>query len=319
MISRLIIPVILLLIPDICYSQGILLKLNLSKGYQFETETMVNLMVEQEFMGIRYNTMMDINTEQKFRVDYYDVDSNIVFISSYIRTKISVSSLLVNMEVNSESGNSSDSLSSVLSSICGKDFRIVMNRKGEIIRILGLNEIIENTVTESNLKVDQKEEFARNLVQSLGEEALMENYNTNRVFYPDFPVESGDSWQLNQTFVRSGIPMDLNAWIHFRGFNKGVATLKSEGSITSRNFKESSGKSMNPGNPYRISGNEISDKKIDIKTGLILESIVSQNISGSIITKSPDDLQQDITVPFRLISRCSIQTQPDQTVNGFND
>jgi len=112
------------------FSQGIKLSLQLPEGYRFTTETSVNLIVEQEFMGIRYNTQMEIATVLHLQVNGMDSDTSYVLSASYQKMDIRVSSILINMEVSTEWKNSQDSLSSVLRSMLGKEFSILLSDKG---------------------------------------------------------------------------------------------------------------------------------------------------------------------------------------------
>jgi hypothetical protein len=304
---------IVLLIHFIClsgYSQGIRLAINLPDGYRFNTEASVNLGVEQEFMGIRYNTQMEIITLMRMEVKGIDVDSNYIISARYQKMNIRVTSVLINMEVSSESLNPADSLSSILRKLQGMEFRILLNRKGEIIDITGLDEMIREISLSSNLPHEQKIEFTQNLIQSLGKEALQDNYRSNSSFYPDHIVNEMDQWEFSLTIMKNGIPMRLNSHIRLKDVSKNKAILISEGRISSqRNYIDQSS-ILSPDQTYYLTGSEISEIKIDLKTGLILESIVSQNVTGSIKTHSEEKKDQEILIPFKITSRSTIITSP---------
>jgi hypothetical protein len=292
------------------YSQGIRLAVNLPEGYRFNTETSVDLVVEQEFMGIRYNTQMKIITLMRMDIKGIDADSNYLVSASYQKMNIRVTSVLINMEVSSESLNPADSLSSILRKLQGKEFRILLNRKSEIIDITGLDEMIRDISLSSSLPAEQKLEFTQNLIQSLGKEALRDNYRSNSSFYPDQDVKEKDHWEFGMTIMKNGIPMRLNSHISLKDISKNKAILVSEGRISSqRNYLDRSS-ILSPDQTYYLTGSEVSEIKIDLRTGLILESIVSQNITGSIKTTSEEDKSQDILIPFKITSRSTITTSP---------
>jgi hypothetical protein len=292
------------------YSQGIRLAINLPEGYRFNTEASVDLSIEQEFMGIRYNTQMEINTLMLLEVTGIDADSNYILSAIYQRMNIRVISVLVNMEVSSESLNPADSLSLIIRNLRGKEFRIILNRKGEMVDITGLDELIREISFSSNLPNEQKIEFTQNLIQSLGKEALQDNYRSNSSFYPDQNVKETDQWEFGLTIMKNGIPMRLNSHIKLKDISKNKAILVSEGRISSqRNYIDQSS-ILSPDQTYYLTGSEVSEVKIDLKTGLILESIVSQNITGSIKTASEEDKTQEILIPFKITSRSTILTTP---------
>jgi len=294
------------------FSQGIKLSLQLPEGYRFTTETSVNLIVEQEFMGIRYNTQMEIATVLHLQVNGMDSDTSYVLSASYQKMDIRVSSILINMEVSTEWKNSQDSLSSVLRSMLGKEFSILLSDKGEAIDILGLDEMIDQTVSESSLPEVQKLEFSRNLIQSVGKDAVLDNYRNNSSFYPASAIKARDQWDSRMNFLKSGIPMELNAHIKVKELTRESAVLASEGQINSQTANREVGVSLESNQTFKLSGNEVSEKIIDLKTGLILESIVSQNISGTIRSPSENSGEEELVIPFKIISRCTMLSGPSE-------
>lgn len=306
-----VLTVLLLLVFSLSgFSQGIRLAINIPVGYRFNTEASVDLGVEQEFMGIRYNTQMEIITLMSLAVKGVDADSNYILSASYQKMNIRVTSVLINMEVSSESLNPVDSLSLILRNLRGKEFRIILNRKGEIIDIAGLDEMIREITLSSGLPTSQKIEFTQNLIQSLGKEALQDNYRSNSSFYPDHNVKEMDQWEFGLTIMKNGIPMMLNSDIRLKDISKNKGILVSEGRISSQRNYLDQGSILSPDQTYYLTGSEVSEIKIDLKTGLILESIVSQNVTGSIKTVSEENKDQVILIPFKISSRSTILTSP---------
>jgi hypothetical protein len=288
------------------------LSVNLPVGYSFNTETIVSLIVEQEFMGIQYNTQMETGSLMNMKVNGIDADSNYILTASYQRMNIRVTSLLINMEVNSETSVKGDSLSSILQLLKGKEFRVLLNRKGEISDIIGLDEMITSTTLSTSLQDEQKFEFTRNLIQSIGKEALLDNYRGNKAFYPDYDVKASSQWDFPMIMIKNGIPMELNSHIRLKEINRNMAILVSEGRISSQSKPADNAMNLQPNQNYYLIGNEVSEIKIDTRTGLIRESIVSQNITGSIKTPSEETPSQEMTIPFKIISRSSIITSPEK-------
>jgi len=292
------------------YSQTLNLALNLPEGYRFNTETTVNMIVEQEFMGIRYNTQMDIVTLLQMEVRELTPDSNYILSASYEKMDIRVSSILINMEVSSETTFSGDSLSGILKLLRGKEFEIEMSHKSEISDIRGIDELIIETVGSGSLPEDQKAEFTRNLIQSIGKEAIQDNYRSNASFYPGKSIKTRDQWETGMNLVKSGIPMYMNSRIRIKEIKGNEAILTAESKLVPQ--KPGSRESIDAAENqfYNFSGNEVSEKRMDTRTGLILESIISQNIAGTIRTPSPEEGGEEIVIPFKIISRSSILNSP---------
>jgi hypothetical protein len=286
------------------------LALNLPAGYKYTTETSANLIVEQEYMGIRYNTQMVISTSMNLQVKGLESDSGYTISASYQKMNIRVSSLLINMEVNSESSLSGDSLSILLHSLLGKEFVIFLSSRGDIKDITGLDEMIGETILSGNLPDEQKFEFMRNLVQSLGKEAIIDNSRSFSSFYPDFPVKASDQWNYRINMLKSGIPMELSSYIRLKSINRNLATIVSEGTIKAQLKSRDQYQVPGTNQIYNLSGNEVSEIKMDIRTGLIRESIISQNASGSIRTPSEDKEEKEQIMPFKFNSRVTILTTP---------
>ena len=296
----LLLALILRLIPLSVYSQSLRLSVNLPIGCSFNTESSLDLFVEQEFMGIRYNTKMVVNTLLYMEVQSLDADSNYLISASYRKMNIHVTGLLVNMEVNSVSNIPGDSLSLVLGLLQGKEFKILFSNTGRILNIFGLDDIISKTINSSSLPEDQKPEFTRNLVQSIGEEVLLDQYSVYRNFYPASPVIPLARWEYKFDVLKSGIPMLINTQIKLKSVSGNLAFMISEGTISPQKALEADDEFT--GSVNNISGNEVSEITMDIKTGLILEDIVSQNISG--VLKTPTTEENSATnIPFKIISR----------------
>jgi len=263
-------------------------------------------------MGIQYNTQMETGSLMHLKVKGFDADSNFIITARYERMNIRVSSLMINMEVNSETTMAGDSLSAILQRLKGREFMIIMNRKGEITDISGLDEMIVTTVLSTGFPEEQKTEFTRNLIQSIGKEALLDNYRSNKAYYPDNAVKASSQWDFPMTLMKNGIPMELNSRVRLKEINRNTAILISEGRISSQSkSKATSGQQM-PVQDYYLSGSEVSEIKIDTRTGLIREGIISQNITGSIKTPSDENPSVEITIPFKIISRSSILSSPEK-------
>jgi len=294
------------------YTQSIFLRVILPEGFGYTTETTVNLTVEQEFMGIRYNTQMDINTLMQLKVQGIDADNNYLLSASYKRMDIRVSSLLINMQVNTESIIPGDSLSSLLRSLKGKEFKVILSGKGEFLNIIGLDEMISETILTGNENDSEKIEFNRNLIQTLGKEAFLDNYRSISTLYPDIPVKEQDQWKTALNIIKSGIPMEINSSVRLKEITRDIAVLFSEGRIKTLNEKILNNQENKPTPVYYLIGNEISENKIDRKTGLLLESIASQNITGTIKTPATEENAEEMVIPFKIISRISMASAPEQ-------
>ncbi len=311
---RIFFPLILniIFINSVAFTQGPGLEVNLPEDYGFKTEINGNLVVEQEFMGIRYNTQMEINSVLNLQVLGLDSISDYILEASYEIMNIRVTSILVNMEVNSEIFTPGDSLSSSLHALKGKKFQMRMSRKGEMTEISGLDEMISETISKSHLPAGQKSEFTRNLIQTVGKEALMDNYRSNRSFYPDHFSWNSGHWDFKMDIIKSGIPMELNSQISIKENSKKLILLSSDGRISLQSDMKPSADTQAPDLVNKLSGSEIAEVKIEPKTGLILESVVSQNIRGSILPPGEEKDEQESLIPFKIISRIQVITTPQE-------
>lgn len=288
-------------------AQDIKLLLDLPIGYSFSTETSQNFIVEQEFMGIQYNTQMETGSTLYFQVKSINKDSSYNMDCSYQKMNIRVSSMLINMEVNSETTFSGDSLSAVLMLLKNKVFTVRMNNKGVIEDIYDLDELITEIAKASKLPEEQAFEFNRNLIQSLGEEAILDYYKSNSGFYPDLGHKLNDKWSFEIDMVKNGIPMKLSSQIRLKELSKNTAILVSEGRLNSQNASTEKPQSDQS---FYLVGSELSEVKINTKNGLIRESIISQQIAGTIKTLPSDSTSHETFIPFKVVSRNTMITNP---------
>ncbi|MCB8998510.1 MAG: hypothetical protein H6540_00380 [Bacteroidales bacterium] len=286
------------------FPQKVQTGLFLSDDFRFTTETSVNLNVEQEFMGIRYNTQMEINYLLSLKNTGRDVDSNYVLQAKYRKIDIEVSSMMVNMKVSTEAYLPSDTLSKILSTIINKDFIVILTQQSQILSVEGLDELISNAIENSQLTAEGKTEFKQNLIQSLGEQALADNYCTYPSLYPARELRAPDYWSCKLQIVKSGIPMELNTNVNLTEMNRNYALFLSEGKLTTP--KVQSSESDKTG--FRLFGTEISEIKMNVHTGLILKSIVSQNISGAVKNPADPNPAEDEWIPFKINSRITSET-----------
>lgn len=291
----------------ISIAQDIKLVLDLPVGYSFSTETSQNFIVEQEFMGIQYNTQMETGSTINYQVKSINKDSSYNLNCSYQKMNIRVSSMLINMEVNSETTFSGDSLSAILLLLKNQVFQVKMSNKGVIEEISGLDELITETAKKSNLPEEQELEFIRNLIQSLGKEALLDNYRSNHAFYPKGRHFLYDKWNFEIDMVKNGIPMKLSSQVKLKELSKSTAVLVSEGRINSQIPNK---EQLPADQSFYLVGNEVAEVKINTKNGLMRESIISQNITGTIKTLPSDSTAQESFIPFKVVSRNTMITNP---------
>jgi hypothetical protein len=281
--------------------------IKLNPGDEFTTETLINQNIEQEFMGIRYSTQMNTLTICEMKVKSLTDENEYMLTTRFNKIKITISGYLINIELSTEETNKKDTITNLLKQLLNKDFTIYMDPKGVIREISGLNDMIKSVISSSKLNEERKNEFYINLVQSIGDEAFKDNFNTFPVGYPESEVKPGSEWDSRLSFSKTGIPLTLDAHVNFKGISGGMALIYSTGRIISGKADSILNHNPDENKFIRVNGNDVSEWHIDLKTGLITESIVSQNINGSFQSEE-EELSGDTEIPFKISSRTTINT-----------
>ena len=278
--------------------QKIKLSFELEPGTSYKIVLNNSISFDQEIMGINYTTDTKISNELVTEIAGKSKDGGYHLKCNYSRMEFSLASPRLDLEMSSESSDTSNPMNIMMKSLIGKNFTRIVSAKDETTDITGLDELIMDELNNINLPLEQKGEFKEYFLQSFGENAIEEAFRQNSSFYPDNTISPGDEWYVNMITDSYGIPMHLILNIKFREKSRDHAIFIAEGILAAKSDK--SDKDTNTS--YSLEGTQVSEVRINLKTGLIDNNITTQFIKGTISIADPDSTGS-IQIPMAIKSR----------------
>lgn len=299
--SRFILFPILLFFGLSLQAQKVLIRLKLQPGSSYRTELTRSVSFIQEFMGISYTTDTRITSVLNTEVTGFSTETGYEMKSGYSLIDFIMKAHMLDIDMSSLSGDTANPMNRMMKSLVGQNFTQLITEKNEFSAISGLDELIDLQIDQLNMPEEQRKEFEKNFLDSFGEKAIREYGIQNYVFYPDDSVSAGDDWFRSLIISPYSIPMHLLVDVKLKEITGDLAVFISEGTLAARKTDLPRG----PGDPasYDLAGTQVSEVKINLKNGLIVNSISSQFINGKVNTYDPDFPGQVIEIPLRIKSR----------------
>lgn len=231
--------------------QAIDLKLNLDKGASFKMNT--NMEMNTEVMGLK----MLMNMDMVGLMNVKDVRSNETEVNSTISTvKVTMTVPMGGVTTyDSESPNKeSNPMTASFDKMVGKAFSMVIDKKGKVLRTIGLDSLM-----------------------SMGENgtSLDGIFKQSMAILPDHPVKIGDSWTSDQVIDMQGLKMNVkNTWkLKEISSIDAICDVVSSYSIAPVDVNKE-GQLINMSG----SGNQTGIIHIDLKTGFTTKSALNTDI-----------------------------------------
>jgi len=288
-------------------AQKITINFKPEPGFSYQTELSSSINFIQEFMGISYTTSTKINLVIDNEVSFFAEESGYQIKSKYARIDFSMKGHMLDLEMSSLSEDTTNPMNIMMRSLIGQQFIQYISYQAELLAIDGLEELINHQLDKLNLQEEQKKEFGRNFHDSFGEEAIRENISRNIIYYPADAVQAGDDWFRSLTIRPYGIPMHLLINVKLKELTEGTAVFISEGTLAARRNDISPNVKTDPS--YDLAGTHISEVRINLKNGLIMNSITTQFIHGKVNTPDPNFPDKSIEIPLRIESRYTCITR----------
>jgi len=184
------------------YAQKTQLRLNLQKDSTYYITCDIKMGIDQFIKGAHHTAKTTIKTTTAHKI--VSINDSLYNIEvTYKNMSITFSTGDHEMEFSSEN-DTSNIFSKFLRLILNKPFNMVMNKKGNIIEIKGLDKIFTDQLDDLSLPEQQKEQMAAQVKQSFGDDNLKNNLQAAFIIYPEQPVGVKDSW-TNQTHYEIAI------------------------------------------------------------------------------------------------------------------
>ena len=280
-------------------AQSYQLKYQLKQGkeYRFYQETKMNI---TQSLGI---IEQEIKNEFKGVTRFVPVGKegdNMVLNTSFETMVINIESMMFNVNYDSSKPlDPNDKVANIYSGIVGKDFKVIVTPQGKIVRIDGINEMIDDAVNGlGNVQPQAVARLRKTLTGHLGEEALTGNMALVLSIYPAGRKSVGDQWNTD-TKLTSALKANLNnSWVLADDADK-KWKLKGRGNISTLG-EEASMNGMKV--VFNLKGNQESEFVVSQEDGWFVSGKQSQKIEGTVSMKGNAQLPQGMEFPMKVIS-----------------
>ena len=273
-------------------SQNVDLSLKLEKGKEYKQTSSMKTGIYQDVMGQKVNIDMTVNGTMTFLVK--DINENVYDMEA----KYGKLSIFMEMMPQYKMEMTSDN-SPLLKAMRDITLDVVMSKKGKVLEIKNIDELLENAIQKADQLLDeQREQMKTQITKAFGDEALKNNIQTVTAIFPDEPVKKGDKW-TKQTTVESDMPISFSTDYELIEATSDYALIKGFATVDTPNkdtYTETNGMQMK----LDLSGTIQSDIKIDVKTGWIIEALIKQEMKGEATFKDspqfPNGLKSQMTM-----------------------
>lgn len=259
-------------------AQSIDLSFKLEKGEEYKHITSTKSTVAQNMMGQDINMTMTVNGVTSFLVkditnDNYEMDA------TYDKLSMTIEIPQGEQSYSSEVSDVNDQVSSLLSEIKGKTIEVVMSKTGKVKEVRN-TKVLEQTINESfeQLPEGERAQVKAQVMETFGDETIKRNMESVSGIYPDKPVKEGDKWIID-TNIDGDVKIKLSTEYELVDFTSEYALIKGNATIEPLDSETASMIPMN----FEFSGSQMSELKVDINTGWIIDAKITQEIEGEVV------------------------------------
>ena len=220
---------------DNCYSQSgnkpINLKFNLSKGSGYDYNMTLDMTTKVNAGG------QDVNVDNTMGIGYH---FNVLGDSAgWKRISSRISKIVMNintggMNINYDSDKPLDTadvmsatFAKTLGNMKGSEFVFIMNGKGEVGSVTGMNEMWQR------MSSGEDNSMSNGMGNPFNEENFKQNMQAAFGSYPDKPVKPGDSWTKTTTTTNAGILMNMESVYTLDSHSGNIANVNVNSKISS--------------------------------------------------------------------------------------
>ena len=255
------------------------------KKYEYHMESIQN--VKQKAMGQEIPIETEMNSTYLMEIKSKTAQEiHVQF--TYSAFTFLVSSAMMNSKYDSKKPTENPSemdkmLGKVFSTLIDKPFTVVFAPDGSVKSVTGMEAIIKDMLNAVSGDGQLAAQLGAQMSQQFSDESMKNMFGQSFYSYPDKAVKIGDSWNVKNSFLMSGMNFNINANNTLKGINANMATIEVESDIDM---------DMEGG---KLTGKQAGSIIVDTATGIPATSDISQNINGSIKAQGMDIQMEMIT------------------------
>ncbi|WP_321306048.1 DUF6263 family protein [Marinifilum fragile] len=279
------------------------LALNLEVGKEYIQKSNAKMTITQNFNGMPIEIGMNIKGDYVFKVvgaenDQYDMEVK------YRTVEMEMESAQGKSSFSSNKASDQDIMSTMLSRMIDKPFKMIMGQNGKVIEIKGIDNLFGGMFEGFDITQQQKDQILAQLKQSYGAKAFKGSFEQITAIYPEGKVKLGKKW-TTETNIEAGMSVHVTTNFELKAANTEYFLLHGEGDLSSNPnspFVKQNGMDMK----ILLDGNLTSDIKIDRKTGWIIDATIVQNLSGNTELKASEQMPEGMSIPMTVKSKSVI-------------
>ena len=175
--------------------------------------------------------------------------------------------------------------------LVGSEITMEVTPEGKVKRLDGFQEIIDKIIDELNIPDSrQRNEIISGLQKQFGDEAMRQSFEQMTAFYPENPVDTGDSWHTDIA-MDVGFPVIVESDYTMLSRKDGIADIDVLSIV--RSNPNSEGIDMGLFSlSYDIEGDQKGLIKMDEVSGLPVKSDIRLKFSGTVEVSGAPDLEE---------------------------
>ncbi|MFV0377432.1 MAG: DUF6263 family protein [Mangrovibacterium sp.] len=274
------------------------LLLNLEVGKSYQVQSLSNGTITQEMMGKAMTFDLLVSTSTQFTVtgksaDVYELELQ------YTDLSMEMKNSQMNMTFSSDSTDTSNPISIMLSKMKGQIAFMKINSKGKVLEMTGFAKIISSMVeTLSNGQEPQRAQMIKQLQDAYGDEAMKNNLSSTFSILPQKPVAVGDTWEFSQT-INQGTSLTIHSTCTLKSEEEEVYTIVTVGKVLTPADApafENAGMQMK----MEMSGKSSSEIKLDKTTGWIVEGTGILDLTGIVTILPSAQIPNNMEIPMTI-------------------
>ena len=272
------------------------LKFNLKEGETYKQVMTSTSKVSQEIMGQKMDITIVMSNTTLYKV-LKIVDGNYEMEVSYDKMSMSMDMPQGNVKFSSDDESADNPFSPIVNSMIGKKFNLTMSEKGHIIELTGIKELMDAVFSSVPGDQGQLKQMQEQLKGAFGEDAFKNSFEKMTAVFPEGKIKKGTEWDFDLT-QNVGFTIDSKNTYKLIDFNKSVATIKG----TSTMATPDSSSVMDMGvmkMKYDMSGDVVSEMKVDVNTGWIIEANMVQKLNGE-ISMEGQNIPEGLKLPMKM-------------------
>ncbi|MCX2431731.1 DUF6263 family protein [Pedobacter sp. GR22-10] len=252
------------------------LRQNFPIGKKYDFTLISDQVINQKMAGHSISLSQNIGTDYLFDIRNGEGQEKNIEVT-YKRIFMKSKGMGNQMEMDSEDADTTKENS--FRGLKDATFQMVMLPNGTLKSVTGTEQMVNTMVEKMKADTLMKTKIKASLSQQFNAEGMKQTLESSLKIYPDQPVKIGDSWTVD-TRMQLNMPVETITRYTLKDVKDNIAFLNINGTLVSKGSFKSMGNTIDTD----LTGTNVGDAELDIKTGLILKSHLRMELTGKMQT-----------------------------------